>query len=182
MSMTRMHEYVNRAGRFLCLMTAVIGLSACSRTISFEEEVEISPGEIIVITRGEKHVRACEAFSCGWGFEKAFVSAPFPKMTNWEAGLWPLLLSKDNKGRIALIAASVFAPCPYYRQFTFVDGAWNETSVANEFFGKEANLLIPGRDEFESKVKKISLSEKKKRNSRAGLADYSLRVLRKPTC
>ena len=180
--MTRMHEYVNRAGRFLCLMTAVIGLSACSRTISFEEEVEISPGEVIVVKRFEKQGRACEAFSCGWGFENSTVVIPIKGIKDWKEELWPMLLQKNKDGTFTLIAQTVFTGCTRYRQFIFRNEKWEENPIEEKYFGMEGNLLIPGEDEFESRVKKISLAEKKKKNTRFGPPDFVKKILRNPPC
>lgn len=164
---------------------AVLSMSvaACSRTISFEEEVEISPGEVIVIKREEKHKRASEAFKPGWRFEKSILKLPIKGAPDWvEENLAPLLLLKNKEGAIVLIAEPVLGGCTPYREFIFRDGQWTGNAFEQQYFDKEANLLIPGNDEFESKTKTISLSEKKKKNSRAGLSEFSKRIVRNRSC
>lgn len=167
----------------LAILTLIaVGLSACSRTISFEEEVEIGPGEVIVIKRSEKQGRTCEAFSCGWGFEHSTVTIPVKGVRDWKEELWPMHLQKNKDGTLTLIARTVFVPCPRYHSFIFRNNEWKEIPIDEKYFGMTANLLIPGKDEFESKSKKITLLEKKEKNDRPGLSGSTKRILRNPPC
>ena len=163
---------------------AVLSMSvaACSRTISFEEEVEISPGEVIVIKREEKHKRASEAFKPGWRFEKSILKLPIKGAPDWVGEeLRPMLLLKNQEGSITLIGRAVFGGCTRYREFLYKDGKWSGTAFEQQYFEKEANLLIAG-DEVESSSKRILLLEKKKKNDEPGLPDFSKRIVRSPSC
>ncbi len=168
--------------RFLFFSALVIYLTACSRTISFEEEVEISPGEVIVIKREEKHKRASEAFKPGWRFEKSILKLPIKGAPDWVGEeLRPMLLLKNQEGSITLIGRAVFGGCTRYREFLYKDGKWSGTAFEQQYFEKEANLLIAG-DEVESSSKRILLLEKKKKNNEPGLPDFAKRIVRSPSC
>ena len=173
---------VQPISRLLFCTALIISLTACSRTISFEEEVEISPGEVIVIKREEKHKRASEAFKPGWRFEKSILKLPIKGAPDWVGEeLRPMLLLKNQEGSITLIGRAVFGGCTRYREFLYKDGKWSGTAFEQQYFEKEANLLIAG-DEVESSSKRILLLEKKKKNNEPGLPDFSKRIVRSPSC
>ena len=176
------NQRIAKCLRLVCLVVISVGLSACSRTISFEEEVEISPGEVIVIERSEKHGRACEAFSCGWRFENSTVAISIKEVKDWKEELRPMLLQKNKDGTIALIARTVFGGCVRYREFVFRNSKWEEVPVEEKYFEMRINLLIADKDEFESRAKKISLSEKKKKNDQPGFPSFVKQILRNPPC
>lgn len=102
------------ACRSVALTVLLLSLAACAtaeeeerygvhryKRIQWQEEVRLSTGEVIVVTRGEKRRLAYGGqLPFGWLFEEAWLEASLPGVgsTRWEGALSPLVLDVSTTG------------------------------------------------------------------------------------
>jgi len=163
-------------------VVALLVLSWFSKTVSFEEEVQLDDGRKIIVKRSEHLKRMCEGVSCGWGLDVAKIR--LPDTATWEfPGLVPLLLDLDANGRPVILAnpstcgdyVRMNKPVPPYLQFELAGGAWQSAKPSRRFHGRESNLLIaPNWDRGEASL--VRLTEKLKRNNSAGLMPATKKI------
>lgn len=164
-------------------VVSLLALTWYSRTVSFEEEFQLSDGRKILVRRSEHLKKACEGLACDWSLDRTTIR--LPEGPPWEfANLMPLLLDLDADGHPVIVASPMTCgdyvrmnrPVPPYLQFELDStNTWKRVEPARQFHGREANFLIaPDWRRGESAV--VPLSEKQKRNSSPGLIPMSKRI------
>ena len=164
----RFAKYLNLA----CLMLIAAGLSACSRTISFEEEVEIANGRKVVIKRSTQFERSCEGFSCGWRLSQSSIRSSDVPISEWAEKMWPMVLVVSNTGDLVLIALRPMCEGPRYRQYVSKNNKWNEMPLDKAYFDTTANLLMSVGEEHVKLPIRVEAVYRIKENNAPGFPGY----------
>jgi hypothetical protein len=173
-SMARLHQ-LTRVGTAVAIVPLVI-LAGCSKTVSFQEEVEIAPGKVIVITQERYYEKACEGFKCGWKNVRFRIDKTAEVPIAWEGPTIPmLLLPRDARG-IVLVTREGYCAGPPYQQFVLRADGWVRQELERRFHGQDANLFVGGPIE-NSTPRTFTLADKQKLRNRPGMREYQRRIL-----
>ena len=152
-------------------------ISGCSKIVSFQEEVEIAPGEIVVINRQREYEQKCEGPSCGWGSVSDNILKGGPISATWSgARRTPMLLARVETGELVLIDIRGYCIGPKYQQYVLKEDHWERQPLDARFHDLLANLLI-GSSTDKTFPSFISILEKTKRASRPGYSNSRRRIL-----
>jgi hypothetical protein len=168
--------HICRCSQLLTAIGMVGLLSACSKTISFKEEVELAPGNVIVIAHQRDYEKACEGFSCGWRMTESRILKSEGIPVQWSGRVVPMVISRNAEGGLVLIAFEGYCQGPPYQQFALRNGRWEVEQLSSEFHGKVANLLVEDTGS-ERLPQLLTLKDKDKLNRRPGFPDFMRRVL-----
>ncbi len=179
--------FSNRTSAFIALL---ISLSACSKTVTWTEEVKLSTGQTIITECETRHLPGGgEIFrSSGWHPELYIIRFKhnYPPRQNleieWRTTKWdaervtdpemPLMLDIDPVKKVPYIVTfhGLRGFCYEYLRYVYRDGGWYEDTLPAEFEPFPANLFLAaaGLD----LPKKVTLALKRKVNADIG---YSMR-------
>ena len=160
----------------LALITSGI-LLGCSKTLSFQEEVEIARGKVILITQTRELQRACEGFICGWKTKKFRLSDGKAIPVEWVGTMVPmLLLSLD--GHLVLVARDRYCEGPPYQQFVLLENRWETRPLHASLRGKDGNLALgdPTEDWFGS-ARPLTIEHKRTLAQQPGFPKHNLRII-----
>lgn len=167
-------------GGALVLTLFAFGLSGCgSRKMNFEEEIQLSNGEVIKVDRSIAAQSFGEIGGPG-GWEAAYMSLVIvtPQRSDnppkWEstAGLVPILFDRDSDSNEWTLLATFFSceawyalgrPKPPYAEFRMRDGNWQRVDFSNKWIGRPANVLTDLNSGGEPKL--VGLAAKQTRMS-----------------
>lgn len=134
------HGLVSSILTFLILMP----LSACSqmKTVQWSEEVRLSDGRIIVVTRDQHyHFVGAPGFGTQWRFDRGRIQAPPKSMDDhqlsWEGNGQPLALDKAIDGSIYIVVV------PNWQLSQELSLAEGVNHVAFKYAGSNSWLLTP---------------------------------------
>jgi hypothetical protein len=139
------------------LLMMGIGISACSGSEKWKEEVQLSDGRVVVVER--------ETIREGGGDEWAFNrSGSKPKeyrirfanpdgsgkMIEWRStktspATWPeiaLVLDVESGQPIVFSLVAISIGCEVYSKYAYQNGAWDEEALADKFEEKMTNLFL----------------------------------------
>jgi hypothetical protein len=145
--------------RSSALLLVFILISACSKTVGWKEEVQLSNGQMIVIERETKHRPggAEWARGSGWKPEQYIIRFQYPpdsgRLIEWRSTKispatypeFPLLLDIEPK-KDAPFLVSINWPkdgCYEYVRYVAREGSWVEDPLPTEFEPRAANLYLP---------------------------------------
>lgn len=151
--------------RTSALIVLLLSVTACSKTVEWSEEVQLSTGQTIVIERETRHrPGGGEIFrSSGWRPELYIIRFKhnYPPRhglfeVEWRTTKWdaehamepekPLMFDVEpGKGTPFIITIHALrGACFEYVRYAFRDGGWYENPLPAEFEPREANLYIAG--------------------------------------
>lgn len=145
--------------RSSALFLVLILASACSKTVKWKEEVQLSNGRVIVVERATQHRPGGAELSVGTGWKPAKYVIRFEhppgsnKLVEWystktdvEGGAWPefpLVLDESTEGITFIITIHALrGACFEYVRYVFSNGTWSEVSLPAQFESRDANLYI----------------------------------------
>lgn len=144
------------------ILSAAFLLTACSKTVKWKEDVQLSTGEVIVIERETRFKPGGGeiATSSGWKPEVSFIRFHYPpgskEMVEWRTTKLsqtyrteehPLVLNVDGASRKPFIIAlhTLTTATDRYVKFVLTDGAWTEVQLPDTFEPIPVNLLVGSR-------------------------------------
>ena len=138
---------MNLVSRITLLLSAIL-LTACSKTVQWEEEVPLNTGEVIWVKRTDTYVKGSEPgnpLKMTWGLEKRFYKFLWQKQTyEYEVVVkagGPILIHAFEDRVIAIID-SAWPQCSGYGEYRWVDGHWVlQKNVSAEIVGRPRNLM-----------------------------------------
>ena len=160
----------------------IVSVTACSKTVTWTEEVELSNGQTIFIERETKHRPGGVEWvrGSGWKPEQYIIRFQYPPglghMIEWRSTKispatypeFPLLLDTEPKKDIPFLV-SIHWPkdgCFEYVRYVAREGSWVEDPLLAEFEPIPANLILgaAGLD----LPKKVTLELKRRVNADIG--------------
>lgn len=165
--------------RILLAVIATLQLSACSRTVRWEEEVPLNTGETIVVKRGGSYTYRCEfAVGAGCGYDpdrRSTIEFTYKgKEYSHTSDASPMVLAISPEGKPNLVSsAGVWGnqheyPCvtPYYAQFRPDSSGKHWTwpdRIEPWLYDLPSNLLV-GPAPLDDDGKKINPIDRKRLN------------------
>lgn len=159
-------------GALLGLMCAA-ALAGCTKPRTWQEEVALSTGQTIVITRKTEFESGGGEWASNPNLIKPSVNhldVPYPagsgKVASWRSAPEvhgnfpedPLLLDMEG-GKPVIIAAGTYGTgCPSYRRYLYTGSGWQQTAMPAEAIGRTSNLLFKNTEGY------VTLDMKRKMN------------------
>jgi hypothetical protein len=148
--------------RTLVFGALIVSVTACSKTVTWTEEVKLSAGQTLIIERETRHIPGGgEIFrSSGWRPELYIIrfKHEYPQrygllQIEWRTTKWdaervmdpeiPLVLDIDLKGIPFIITKhGLRGFCYEYLRYAYRDGGWYEDPLPAEFEPIPANLSL----------------------------------------
>jgi hypothetical protein len=158
-------------------------LSACSKSDTWEEDVELVKGKVISITRTQYYERYSELGAPGDGWRPVKSRIEFvqdkasPETIVWEEELDPLVLELIND-HLVLVAKASYCdqyhrygrPIPPYVIYRFANGRWDRSGFADLPAKLQANLLIDAKSK--SSRRRVTIDFKKQMNDELGIPKF----------
>ena len=163
-------------------------LAGCSGGVTWKEDVKISTGQIITIERE----LVFEGGGDEWALNKSGTkpkeyrilislpgSAESPnvwKSTKLSPQTWPeipLLIDFEDGQPVIFSLVAISPGCEVYSKYLFSKGLWHEVPLQEAFLEMPSNLLFGTKKALPERV---SIEEKKKRNSGPGYRKSLYRV------
>jgi hypothetical protein len=124
-------------------------LTACAKTVQWEEEVPLNTGETIWVKRTDTYVRGGDPgnpLKITWGLDKrAYVFSWQGQAYTYEVETksgGALLLFAFAEDRSIAIVDSAWPTCAGYGEFRFINGAWQlQKTVNRSLIGQPRNLM-----------------------------------------
>lgn len=139
----------------------LFSIAACSKTVTWTEEVKLSTSQTIILERETHHIPGGGELFRGTGWRPELYIIRFkhnyPPRQNleieWRTTKWdaervtdpemPLVLDIDPKGIPFIITIhGLRGACFEYLRYVYRDGGWYEDPLPAEFEPREANLYI----------------------------------------
>lgn len=174
-------NHIKKPLRLLLAGIAALQLTACSKTVQWEEEVPLNSGETIVVKRSGTYTYRCEfahgtgcGYGPGWRSTIAFTYKGKSYTHTDDAGLVLLAIAPD--GTPNLVAdARVWGnqheyPCvtPYYVQFRpndTIKNNWTWPQKIDPWLYNQPTNLIFGIAPLESNGKKYTAADRTQKNA-----------------
>jgi len=183
-----------RRSTLAAILATGILATACTKSENWEEEVKLSTGEVVVVTRTQTYERYSELGAPGDGWLRVEARLKFtPPIAGsapvtWQADLHPLILDLAN-GNPVIVAKADYCeqyyrhghPIPPYMVFEFLDGQWKRSKLSATHANAKANLLLNVEDRGDRS--RVTIDFKSRSNSRPGLPinirqiDFSYRMV-----
>ena len=158
------------------ILIALLLVVGCTKTTSLSEEVELSPGEIIVVTRRYAYERSCEGFQCGWA-----VTSNSLEKGGLISGTWfgdrsrtPMLLTRAKSGDIVLVDIRGYCDGPMYQQYVLKGESWTPVPLDLEFHHRDRNVLFG--DSNAPVPAPVTIAAKKRILAQPGHKSYAQRI------
>jgi hypothetical protein len=170
--------------RFLlgAMMSALLfSLTGCVRNVRWQEEVQLSSGEVIVIDREVKHAGGGAAWPQGQGSipREHIIRFRFPahgdRLIEWHStrlddssyAELPLALDVDaDKTWTIFTRLPLGGACSQYLKYAFKNGVWVEVRLPDEIGVHRTNLFLAADSNHISGL--IGIAEKTKENADPG--------------
>jgi hypothetical protein len=148
----------------MAAIAALLLLNACGKSnISWNEEVQINGGEIILVKRTAKTKAFGEIGGPGgWENEGMTVEVIKPELKDkppiWNFPFVPLLFDQDAKTKQWFMVATFYSctswydlgrPALPYTEYRLIDGKWIQKPLSQEVIGRPANMLTSVRSSGE---------------------------------
>lgn len=139
---------IRRIRNGLLIGVAVFLLSACSRTVTWEEEVPLNTGELIWVKRSDHFERRSEPgnpLKMGWWLSKRVFD--FDWRGQWIRFETPtshtiMVQVSDAQDGIAVVAWTMECAKRGYGEFRWINGAWQlQPNVNPKHIGQARNLM-----------------------------------------
>jgi len=149
------------------------------KNVEFAEQVEIAPGEIIIIERRNEYISACEGLTCShWKGEKIKILKGGAITADWTtSSRIPMVLMRSKRGDLVLIAVRGYCDgLPKYLQYVLNGDVWAlKTDIDSEFLFRDRNLSFGNT--LQSRSEPLTLKEKQEEFSRPGRLPSDLKVI-----
>lgn len=181
-----------RYSRFVvasCALLICLSLAGCEKKVTWQEEVKLSPGETIIIEREVRHAGGGTAWPQGQGSipREHIIRFRYPAQTGplieWRStklspatyAELPLVLDIDGARTCFIFTRHwIDEACIQYVKYQFQNGAWTETTLADDIETYPTNLfLAAGSNKIEGL---ISIAEKNQENSSFGYPKHLKKV------
>lgn len=167
--------------RSSALFLVLVLASACSKTVKWKEEVQLSNGRVIIVERATQHRPGGSewAIGTGWRPRQYLIRFKYPpgsdQVIEWrsikmdvERGTepeYPLLLDVGmEKNALHIISIrGLRGFCFEYVRYVISNGAWSEVPLPVEFEPRDATLYLPAA--ALDIPKQVSLTLKRKENA-----------------
>lgn len=141
----------------ILILFATLLLVGCGKTVTWQEEVQLSDGRVIVVERETVRVMGGDELAHGGSGSRPKerrVRLPHPdgsgqiiewRSTKTDANLWPenpLVLDIINGDIVVMTAVPTSSACDTYSMYVFRNGAWIEEQLPEEFSSRKTNLLL----------------------------------------
>jgi hypothetical protein len=160
-------------------------------SLHFNEEVQLSSGEIIEVSRTFTTQSRGEVGGPG-GWEAKFNSIAIVRpsaadnLPTWqsEAGLIPIVLDRDSQNGEWYLVTTFFTceawyglgrPKLPYAEFRLRSGQWQQVELSPQLIGREANVMTGVRSGSEPKL--LTISAKSSRNTDPAISPEYLRIV-----
>jgi hypothetical protein len=147
----RMYSLLNKAFRILVVMGAATQLTACSKTMQWEEEVPLNTGEVIWVKRTDTYVKGSEPgnpLKMTWGietraYEFLWQGQQYTYQTEPKVSLGAFLIHVFPADKVvAIVDATRQCAKPGYGEFRWAGGAWQlQKNVSPALVGQPRNLM-----------------------------------------
>ncbi|MYM21077.1 hypothetical protein GTP46_00235 [Duganella sp. FT135W] len=170
--------------KLLLLILVYVSLVACTKSPSqWQEEVKLSSGETIVITRQTDYVSGGGEWASNPDLSRADIrhlKFTFPlnssQPVEWHSqpepgGLYPespLIFDIESGVPVVIAVGSVSRECPEYRRYAHLSTGWQRQPLSAADWQRATNLLIDSSNEY-----LITLEQKQKLNETGA---YSKRI------
>ena len=140
---------LKRLQRIALLFGAVVTLSACSKTVQWEEEVPLNTGEVILVKRTDNYDKRSEPgnpLQMVWWLNKrnyafSWQGRQYTYETKVKTG-GPILIHVFVEEKIIAIVDSAWPACAGYGEFRGINGSWHlQQNVAASIVGQPRNLM-----------------------------------------
>ena len=179
-----MQNVFTKIAKWSAALMGGIALTACSKVVSYVEEVEID-GKIHQVERKdffEKRPIQLQWQDWWLGSEIYVKDSGLPR---WRGELKPMYIGKANDGRLILVTLILGSenwekrgrPSNWYVAFNLEKERWNETSVPPEFEGRLTSFMISSPKTGEKKLvtaRDREFSNKINAQGRAGRIELNL--------
>jgi len=145
-----MHKF-NLSLRILLSMLAALALTACSKTVQWEEEVPLNTGEVIWVKRTDTFAKEMEGggnMGITWGLDKrayefSWQGKHYTYQTEPKVSLGAILIYVFPADKtIAIVDATRNCTKPGYGEFRWTNGGWNiQENVSPTLIGQPRNLM-----------------------------------------
>lgn len=142
------HFMIRRLRNGLLMGIAVFLLSACSKTVKWEEEVPLNTGEVIWVERVDSYERVLvdHGLSLGWGLKSRSYSF------SWQGQQFQFVPKQKLPGPIVIFAYpdaktisivdSAWPICDGYGEFLWKDGDWKlQKEINRQIVGRPRNVM-----------------------------------------
>ena len=155
-----MRKILTQIAQWSAALMGGIALTACSKVVSFVEEVEIE-GKTYRVERNEYfEKRPIELQWRDWWLESEITIKELG-LPPWRGELSPMYIGKANNGQLVLVAVIQYdktwlergKPPNWYVAFTVdKNNRWIELPVPSEFAGRKASFLMAAHTREEKKL------------------------------
>ncbi len=177
----------------LCLFALLISYLAMETKINFEEEVELSSGQIIVAERSFRALPLKEIGGPG-GWKPTYASfqvrpssgASYPPKWESDRGLVPILFDVDKATNEWIMVTTFFMceqwyelgrPMLPYAEYRFRSGAWRMVRLSPELVGRKSNLFAGMK--YSGEASFLTRDEKARRDANIKIAKEYLSIVAK---
>jgi hypothetical protein len=134
-----------------------MALAGCSRTVTWQEEVQLSDGRVIVVEGETLRVWGGDELVHGGSGSRPKerrIRLAYPagskQIVEWRStkvsgNLWPedpLVLDIINGNVMVMTALHTSSACVTYFKYVFHDNKWFEEPLPDEFLSRETNLFL----------------------------------------
>lgn len=135
----------------------LILIAGCAKTVTWQEEVQLSDGRIIVVERETLRVSGGDELAHGGSGSRPMeyrIRLSHPdrsgqviewRSTKTDANLWPenpLVLDVISGDVVVMAAVPTSSACDTYSKYVFRNGAWVEELLPEEFPGWKTNIFL----------------------------------------
>jgi hypothetical protein len=139
---------MNLVGRITLLLSAIL-LTACSKTVQWEEEVPLNTGEVIWVKRTDTFIRRSEPgnpLQMGWWPNgRAYKFSWRGQDYAYEfkgVSTGPILLHVYPEEKTAALVDSGWPTCSGYVEFRWIRGGWQlQSNIYPSLIGQPRNLM-----------------------------------------
>lgn len=141
-------ENIKKPIIILTILFSLTQLTACTKTIKWEEEVPLNTGEVIIVNRKDVFVQRREPgnpFKTGWWITKRsyrfnWQEKDYSYTTRDATG--PIILYAYPEENTVSIIDDGWPKCSGYAEFHWTDGEWKIQKYVNrEIIGRPVNIM-----------------------------------------
>ena len=154
-----MRKILTRIAQWSAALMGGIALTACSKVVSFVEEVEIE-GKTYRVERNEYFDQ--QPIELKWTYVGLESEISFKELglPSWRGDLKPMYLGKAKNGQLVLVTLirndinwqKRGGPTTWYVAYAVDKDRWTESPVPSEFNGRKASFLMAANPKEEKKL------------------------------